>query len=57
MKPGDLVYPWSYNDDHTIALYLGDDKTYTFGTESKIFWNGYVTTIPKHQLRVVNEKR
>ena len=57
MKQGDLVYPWSYNDDYSVALYLCDYKTWNYGIECKIFCGGKIIIIPKRQLRAVNEER
>ena len=54
MKPGDLVYPFPEECMKTVAIYLGDYKTWSYETECWIFWNGHVTMLPKHQLKLAH---
>ena len=57
MKPGDLVFPFPDECMKTVGIYLSEYKTWNYGVECKIFWDGHVTILPKHQLRTVNEER
>ena len=55
MKAGDLVYPFFKEEPlrFSVGIYLGDVKTWSYGTECKMFWNGQVVVILKHQLKMV----
>ena len=52
MKPGDLVYPFPDECMKTVGIYLSEYKTWNYGVECKIFWDGHVTVLPKHQLKL-----
>ena len=54
MKIGDLVYPFFKEPLATVGIYLGDIKIWSYGTECKIFWNGQVVIILKHQLKLAH---
>ena len=55
VKVGDLVYPFFKEEPlATVGIYLGDFKIWTYGTECKIFWNGQVVVILKHQLKLAH---
>ena len=55
MKKGDLVYPFFKEEPlKAVGIYLDDVKTWSYGTECKIFWNGQVVVILKHQLKLAH---
>ena len=55
MKPGDLVYPFFKEEPlGAVGIYLGDVKTWSYGTECKMFQNGQVVVILKHQLKLAH---
>ena len=55
MNVGDLVFPFFKEEPlrFSVGIYLGDVKTWSHETECKMFWNGQVVVIPKHQLKLV----
>lgn len=52
MKPGDLVFPFPDECMKTVGIYLSEYKAWNYEIECKIFWNGHVTVLPKHQLKL-----
>ena len=55
MNVGDLVFPFFKEEPlrFSVGIYLGDVKTWSYETECKMFWNGQIVVIPKHQLKLV----